>query len=409
MRNHTITFAGLLAGLALAGSGVARGDEAAATQGYLYGTVETVAGKSYTGVLRWGREEAFWDDLYNASKRDRPEAGETTRRESAGKGRRIEVFGVPIWVASEGSGGRQFVVRFGDLAELRNRDGDLEAVLRGGKVRRLGDGSNDQGADIHVRDATLGEVTVPWKKVAVVRFAATPAGVGPLPARLWGRVKTKAGVFEGFIQWDSEECLATDKLDGDTEDGRLSVEMGRILSIEKHDGDGSWVELRDGRRLLLEGTNDVDSSLRGVLVETEKLGRVEISWDAFERVDFAEGKGSGRGFASYGDATPLAGRVVTRKGETIGGELVFDLDEEVGSELLNGSADGVEYSIPFSRVRAIAPRGKETAAVTLVDGGELQLGEATDVGEGNAGVLVRAANRERLVSWDEIARVEFDR
>jgi hypothetical protein len=185
--------------------------------------------------------------------------------------------------------------------------------------------------------------------------------------------------------------------------------MGRIRSIEKHDRDGSWVELRDGRRLLLEGTNDVDSSLRGVMVETEKSGRVEVSWEAFERIDFVEGKGSGRGYASYGAARPLAGRVTTRQGETHGGELVFDLDESFGSELLNGSVDGLEYSIPFALVRTVAPRSKGVSAVTLLDGGELLLGDATDVGAGNAGVLVRAAGRETLVSWDEVARVEFDR
>ena len=41
-------------------------------QGFLYGTVETRSGASYTGLLRWGREEAFWDDLFNATKPDEP-------------------------------------------------------------------------------------------------------------------------------------------------------------------------------------------------------------------------------------------------------------------------------------------------------------------------------------------------
>ena len=407
MRYQTTMLGGLLAGMMLsAAAGVARADDAA-TQGYLYGTVETQGGKSYTGVLRWGTEEAFWDDLYNASKVDRPEVPGEARRE--GRGKRIEVFGVPIWVSSEASGGRQFVMRFGDLAELRVRKGDLEAVLRGGQVLRLADGSNDQSSDIHIRDAALGEVTVPWSKVTTVRFAATPAGVGPLPARLYGRVKSKAGVFEGFIQWDSEECLASDKLDGDTEDGRLSIEMGRLRAIEKHDDDGSWVELKDGRKLLLEGTNDVDSSLRGVLVETERSGRIEISWEAFERIDFIDGKGSGRGYESYEKTRPLAGRVTSKQGETLSGELVFDLDESYACELLNGNLDGVEYSIPFARVKTIVPRPKGRAAVTLVDGSELVLGEATDVDDDNAGIMVHAAGKEVLLSWDEVARIDFDR
>src|SRR5262245_22705067 len=36
--------------------------------GYLYGRVETVDGGVYEGQLRWGTEESFWDDLFNANK-----------------------------------------------------------------------------------------------------------------------------------------------------------------------------------------------------------------------------------------------------------------------------------------------------------------------------------------------------
>ena len=36
--------------------------------GYIYGRVETVSGDHYEGELRWGKEEAFWDDIFNAGK-----------------------------------------------------------------------------------------------------------------------------------------------------------------------------------------------------------------------------------------------------------------------------------------------------------------------------------------------------
>ena len=39
---------------------------AADNSGYLYGTIETTS-NSYTGFLRWGTEEAFWDDHFNSS------------------------------------------------------------------------------------------------------------------------------------------------------------------------------------------------------------------------------------------------------------------------------------------------------------------------------------------------------
>ena len=42
--------------------------------------------------------------------------------------------------------------------------------------------------------------------------------------------------------------------------------------------------LKDGRRLLLDGSNDVNSSNRGIYVEDERFGRVRVKWDAFDSV-----------------------------------------------------------------------------------------------------------------------------
>ena len=36
--------------------------------GYIYGRIQTRTGESYEGPLRWGDEEAFWDDIFNATK-----------------------------------------------------------------------------------------------------------------------------------------------------------------------------------------------------------------------------------------------------------------------------------------------------------------------------------------------------
>ena len=47
--------------------------------------------------------------------------------------------------------------------------------------------------------------------------------------------------------------------------------------------------LDDGRKLRLRGSNDVDDDNRGILVEDPRYGRVEISWDDFERLEFGDG------------------------------------------------------------------------------------------------------------------------
>ena len=57
-----LSIAVLATGLALSGTAVA------SDVGYLYGRVETVNGDAYEGELRWGKEESFWDDMFNANK-----------------------------------------------------------------------------------------------------------------------------------------------------------------------------------------------------------------------------------------------------------------------------------------------------------------------------------------------------
>ena len=37
-------------------------------EGYIYGKVTTEEGNEYLGHFRWGNEETFWTDIYNASK-----------------------------------------------------------------------------------------------------------------------------------------------------------------------------------------------------------------------------------------------------------------------------------------------------------------------------------------------------
>ena len=381
-------------------------------QGFLYGTVETKSGATYTGLLRWGREEAFWDDLFNATKPDEPATGKLPagyRREA----QQIEVFGLKIvgpW--EHGWATRQFVARFGDLVEIRPRGGDrLDLEMKGGATYHLDGGSNDVGADVKVADAALGEVTVEWSRIRSIRFAATPADVKPAGQRLRAKVSTTAGDFHGYLQWDSEEALTGDKLDGDTEDGDISIEMGRIRAIERLSRRASRVTLADGRVLELSGSNDVDSSIRGVLVEDDRFGRVEIPWEAFERAEIEAAPDSGRGYDDYRAGRPLEAKVTTTDGRSRSGRIAYDLDETASWEMLNGSQADVEYNIPFGRVKAIRPLGRKRAEVTLDNGQKLELEGQTDVGGSNAGIAFLDAEQvegaTRYLPWDEIAAIEL--
>ena len=293
--------------------------------------------------------------------------------------------------------------------------------MKSGARYRLEEGSNDIGATIHVDDSKGATVDLDWKSIDRILFepaplerkptrAAEDAAVEAAPARLYGEVATEAGTFRGFIQWDSQECLATDRLDGDVGNERVSLAMGGIRAIEKKSFHGALVETKDGRKLDVSGTNDVDDSIRGILIEDERYGRVKLPWHAFRRVDFRDVPAPGRGYGDYPPGRSLQGTVTLLDGKKWRGKIVFDLDESETWEMLDGVREEIEYSIPFERIRVLEPGPDKTTMVTLRNGPALRLGESQDVSDKNAGVLVLKSETEpeHYVRWAEVARIDFD-
>jgi len=400
-----------VAGALVLGLGLAVPDaHAAAADGFIYGTVKTVNGTSYEGFLRWGDEEAFWGDLFNSTKENDEYAREVPRRERQRR-RPIEVFGIKIGVRwDDVDPSRVFVARFGDIARIKVRGSDdADVTMKTGTTFEVSGGSNDVDAEITVYDKGVGEVRLPWRKIDTIDFSPAPADATPYGERLWGRVSAARASFEGYIQWDSQECLSTDILDGDSDDGRLKIEMGQIAAIERRSRRSSTVQLTDGRSLVLSGTNDVDSSIRGILVEDPRYGRVEVSWDGFERVEFGKAPSSGPGYNSFAPLGRLHGTVTADDGRELTGRIVFDIDEAEGWEILHGSADDVEYLIPFALVSQVEPRHRDESRVTLLSGETLRLEDSQDVGENNAGVLVFGSGdgEPEYVPWDEVRRIVF--
>ncbi len=388
---------------------------ASPNDGYLYGAVTTRSGNSYTGLLRWGTEEAFWDDLFQSAKEDLPYRDYAEKRQKLEDDDRgggwdwLKVFGRRVRIGW-GDGTRVFIARFGDIRSIKVTGSDsADVVMKSGAEIAVEGYANDVGATIHVSDPSLGEIDIEWKKIDTIVFAATPASVRPRATRLAGKVTTRSGSFDGFIQWDSQECLSTDRLDGDSDDGRVSIEMGTLRSIERRSSRSSRVTLADGRELVLEGTNDVNDEIRGILVEDPRFGRVKVPWDEFDRADFESEKGSGRSYDSYPSGGPLHGTVTADDGTVLAGRIVYDLDEEETWEMLNGERDGVSYDIPFERVAAIEPRGRSSSRVVLASGEELVLEDGQDVSDSNDGVLVFAegAARPTYVPWRKVRRIEL--
>lgn len=381
------------------------------TRGFLYGRLTSRGGTVYEGRLRWGKEEAFWGDLFHSSKTKNPYFDllpEKDRREA----RRIEVFGVPIGVHWEEHETRQFVARFGDIRKIEPRRGGKKVTihLKSGSRHEVEGGSNDVGGTIVVWDRNLDQVEVDWDDIASIEFLPTPANLKVGAHRLYGTVKTRDGNFRGFLQWDQDEGLSTDMLDGEARDGKLAIPMGSIRTIERHQLNRADVTLHDGRTLTMSGTNDVNGDNRGVYVDDPRFGRVLISWKAFQRVDFSPPPGSGPAYTDYLPGRPLRGKVTARDGKVYSGRLVYDADEAETVEFLDGDRNDISYAIPFAKVAFLLPEPGGTCRVILKDGNELKLEETVDVSEDNAGVLVytQGQQKPRHIAWKDVRRIDFE-
>lgn len=392
----------------------------APADGLIYATVTWPDGDRKTGFLRWDDEEACWDDLFHCGYRDLVWSGYVDLDEMRAR-RRDEYFrthGLLDRLAyaldsdkENPLGWRMLISRFGDLQSIEIHDGEDDfAVTADGARHRIGGHGIDVGVRLYLYVAGRERERIRWNDLSGIVFEPAPADAVPYAARMYGTVTATTGVYSGFVQWDKSECLSTDVIDGENENGERDVQMGSIRSIARARDNTSIVVLDDGSELPLRGTNDVNSSNRGVMVEVVDLGRVTVPWNRFEQVVFEAGHGSGRARATFANADPLRGRAETTAGRVLEGQLVYDLDEAFEWDVLNGKDDdGLEYDIPFAQVVRIEPLARARCRVTLHSGRVLELGDDQDTGAQNGGVLVFGDGHDQPepISWDNLRSIEF--
>jgi hypothetical protein len=384
---------------------------------FLYGRITTVDGVTYEGRLRWGGdEEAFWGNYFNGAKKENPWVAHVPPERLPKQRRPIEIFGVEIARRDHPIDLRRlFMARFGDIARIEPRGRDVWVTLKSGTMFDLDRFSaSDFDDGVRVWDGSRGVVDLDSLRIRAIELLPTPR-LGAAPDRLHGTVRTRQGDFTGFVQWDREECVGPDELAGHTADGELSLRFDTIRSIAPRSRDSSLVTLLDGREIVLSGTREVGHGNRGVYVDDPRYGRVLVSWDAFERVDFSPGA-SGPAYGDFPPGGPLTGSITTRAGRRLAGRLVYDLDESEVTETLDAPSQGVNYTIPFGLIASIVlprpeERGAQPARVTLHSGEGLQLERTGDLGEGNAGMLIFVDGRQRpeYVPWTDVGQVDLDR
>jgi len=401
---HVLALAGIAVLLAASGA-------LCDSSGRIYGTVTTVHGDRYQGLIRWDRNEASWCDILNGNKD--LDDGHHARRY---KHTRIKVFGIPIGerLSTGDLGSAQSGVCFGNIKELAARDDAARLTLKSGEKVVLGGGSSDIGSSIRgivIEDPKEGEIELDWNDIERIDFMqADPKFESSLGERLYGTLTTRHGdEYTGWVTWDADELLTKDVLDGEHRDHRRKIEFGKIKSIERHGADGATLTLANGDEIVLKGTNDVDDDNRGIAIYDPGFGDVTVDWSEFDRLDF-KAPPPGPSYDDFDGGRPLSGTVFTRRGAEYAGTIRWDDDEEATWEILDGNYHGGEFDMPFGTIREIKRQSAGSCVVTTWDGRAFRLSGSNDVNEANKGIFIRTGEGKVVeIDWNDFDYVRFTR
>jgi hypothetical protein len=263
--------------------------------------------------------------------------------------------------------------------------------------------------------------------------------------RIYGRITTvDDDVFEGFIRWDKNEANWFDVLDGTKElpkarksarrkyrEQETSIELfgitigkirhdnwnysstaqsgirfGHIERLDVVDDEHALLVLKSGREIELgQGSSDIGTGIREIIIEDEHEGEIELVWDDIEMVEFMQApSGSSSNFGER-----LYGTLTTRRGDEYTGFVSWDVDELFVTDILNGDDKRREHKIKFGKIASIERYSSRGAVVTLVNGDELLLRGSNDVNDDNRGIIISDPGfGQVIVQWDEFDRLDFE-
>jgi len=386
--------------------------------GRIYGTIYTVDGDTFEGMIRWDKNEAHWVDILNGSKELRSSYRDRDRRKYGNRKKSIKIFGIRIsdhdsdwsWSGSAESG-----MRFGHIKTMEVIDDDrVLLILKSGREVELSGNSTDIGSGIReilIEDRNEGEIEFSWDDIEKIEFEDTKGGfTSNLGERLYGTLTTRRGdEFTGFVCWDVDELFTMDILDGNEKRRKRKIKFGTIQSISRYSSSGAQLVMKNGDEMVLRGTNDVDDDNRGIIISDPGFGQVRVEWDEFEELVF---KDIPRyiTYDQFDGGRELKGTVFTEDGDSYRGTIVWDIDEEYTWEIIDGEYRDLEYDIEFGLIKQIEKNSYRSAEVTVWDGRSFRLRGSNDVDEDNKGIIITLADGDEVVvEWDEFERLELEK
>jgi len=268
--------------------------------------------------------------------------------------------------------------------------------------------------------------------------------------RIYGKIHTVDGdTFEGLIRWDKNEGSWVDVLDGskdrdDRDRDRRSrssrrtyrnkrskvklfgltiydepdnyfyissstaesgIRFGHLRSLEVIDDDRALLTLKSGNEVeFFNGSTDIGTSIREIIIEDTREGEVEFDWDDIELIEFSEA-GSGQ-TSVFGER--LYGTLTTRRGEEFTGFVCWDVDELFDEDILDGEDRRRSRKIEFGKIASIARYSSSGAEIVLKSGDEMLLRGTNDVDDDNRGIYIMdPAFGQVKVDWSDFDKLEF--
>jgi hypothetical protein len=382
-------------------------------RGRIHGHVITSDGERYEGLIRWDKNEASWVDMIDCTKelelsRRRGKDDESVKS--------IRIFGIRVGnvrTKGEYNMSAQCAVAFGHLEAIEFVEDDAALLIfKSGKELEVKAGSTDIGDNIRgiiVEDPDQGEIELDWDDIDRIEFSQGGYEVySKFGDRLYGTLTTRKGdTFTGWVVWDADEVLEEDILDGEHGGRDREIPFGKIRSIERRSSSSASVTLKNGDELTMKGTNDVDSSNRGISIFVENFGVVKVDWDEFDRIDF-EDSAAPVEYSRFDGGKLLRGTVHTDSGESYTGNIRWDDDEEYTWEVMDTEFKGVEMDIELGNISSIRRKGCCSSIITLWDGHEFKVNGSNDVDDENKGIFVILDSGEEIeIDWDDFDYVEF--
>jgi len=404
----------ITAGLVLILAGVLSAPSWADGRGRIYGRIIASDGERYEGLIRWDKNEVSWVDMLDCTKEL-----ESSRRRDRDDDRvkSIYVFGVRVGKVRTKGGfdimSASCAVAFGHLETIEFIDDDAALLIfKSGERLEVKAGSTDLGDNIRgiiIEDRDEGRIELAWDDIDRVEFSQASHDISSaLGDRLYGTLTTRQDdTFTGWVCWDADETLTEDILDGEYRDRDREIPFGDIRSIERRSSSSARVTLKNGDELTLKGTNDVNSSNRGISIFVENFGVVKVRWDEFDRLDFEEAPAPVE-YNRFDGGKLLRGTAHTDSGESYTGHIRWDDDEEYTWEIIDTEFKGVEMDIELGNISSIRRKGCCSAVITLWDGHEFKVKGSNDVDDENKGIFVTLDSGEEIeIDWDDFDFVEF--